>query len=97
MGLMERKKEETERAMKLHYKCATDKQYREWREAARRSHPSFSAWFCTDCTPTYQKEMIAKEKCVRPEIRFKLDEDGGQAGYVPFFINRKPRLQNEQQ
>ena len=45
MGLMGRKKEEAERAMKLHYKCATYKQYREWIEAARRSHPSFPAWF----------------------------------------------------
>jgi hypothetical protein len=25
--------------------------------------------------------MIAKGKCVRPEIKFKLDEDGGHAGY----------------
>ena len=81
MGLMERKREEAERVMKLYYKCATDEQYREWREAARNSRPSISAWFCTDCTPAYQKKMLAQEKCVRPEIKFKLDEDGGHAGY----------------
>ena len=87
MGLMERKREEAERVMKLDYKCATYKQYREWRESARSIPPSFSAWFCTDCTPAYQKEMLAQGKCVRPEIRFKLDEDGGHAGYVPFLTN----------
>lgn len=87
MGLRERKKEEAERVMKLNYKCATYKQYREWREAARHTPPSYSAWFCTDCTPAYQKEMIAKGKCVRPEIRFKFDEDGGYAGYVSFLTS----------
>ena len=87
MGLMERKREEAERVRKLNYKCATYKQYREWREAARHIPPSYSAWFCTDCTPAYQKEMIAKGKCVRPEIRFKFDEDGGYAGYVSFLTS----------
>ena len=87
MELMERRKEEAARVMKLDYKCATYKQYREWREAARRNSPSYSAWFCTDCTPAYQKEMVAKGKCVRPEIRFKLDEDGGHAGYMPLLTD----------
>ena len=89
MGLMERKREEAERVRKLNYKCATYKQYREWREAARHIPPSYSAWFCTDCTPAYQKEMIAKGKCVRPEIKFKLDEDGGHAGYVSFLTSAR--------
>ena len=89
MGLMERKREEAERVRKLNYKCATYKQYREWREAARHIPPSYSAWFCTDCTPAYQKEMIAKGKCVRPEIKFKLDEDGGLAGDVSFLTSAR--------
>ena len=89
MGLMERKRDEAERVRKLNYKCATDKQYREWREAARNSPPSMSAWFCTDCTPAYQKKMLEQGKCARPDIKFKLDEDGGCAGFVPFLINAR--------
>jgi hypothetical protein len=89
MGIMDRRQQEAVRVMKLYYKCATDEQYREWREAARNSRPSISAWFCTDCTPAYQKKMLAQEKCVRPEIKFKLDEDGGHAGYVSFLTNAR--------
>jgi hypothetical protein len=89
MGLMERKEGRSRAREEANYKCATDEQYREWREAARNSRPSISAWFCTDCTPAYQKKMLAQEKCVRPEIKFKLDEDGGHAGYVSFLTNAR--------
>ena len=89
MGIMDRRQQEAVRVMKLYYKCATDEQYREWREAARNSRPSISVWFCTDCTPAYQKKMLAQEKCVRPDIRFKLDEDGGHAGFVPSLVNAR--------
>jgi hypothetical protein len=66
------------RVVSMHYPCATAAQYNEWKERARLSRPNLSAWFCTDCTPQYQAEMKAQNKCVRPEIKFKLvrEEDG---------------------
>ena len=60
-----------QRVASMYYSCATAAQYNEWRERARLSRPNLSAWFCTDCTPQYQKRMKAEGKCARPEIKFK--------------------------
>lgn len=57
-------------------RCATEKQYRLWREEARRLKPAPDAKFCEDCTPSYQREMLIKGRCENPEIRFFVDIEG---------------------
>jgi hypothetical protein len=74
--------------------CATKDQWKEWYELARRSPPLYG--FCTDCTPQYQKKMIADNRCKFPGIKFrvvydeqdkpnthKIDRKGGIEGYLP--------------
>lgn len=65
------------------YECATTEQYREWVSAARSFPPPESSWFCTDCTPAYQQEMILQRKCARPSIKFQVTREEGVVGYLP--------------
>ena len=36
-----------------------------------------------DCLPEYQRRMCAARRCERPEVRFRVDEDGFIEGYLP--------------
>lgn len=80
---MKSKELRREQIVKMAYLCATPEQYEDWRQAARMSKPSLDSWFCTDCTPSYQREMKKKNWCMRPEIRFKKTKDGDIEGYCP--------------
>lgn len=75
--------EKAERIRRIHYYCATDEQFNEWRRAAWLSRPPDVTWFCTDCTPSYQRQMIKQNKCQRPQIKFKYHEEDGWEAYVP--------------
>lgn len=74
---------ERERIVKTVYLCATPEQFAGWKRAARLSPPPFPGYFCTDCTPSYQREMKEKGWCARPEIRFKKTKEGDIEGYLP--------------
>lgn len=80
---MRKKTENYEAIVKMHYPCATFKQYDDWRKVARMVRPPMPGWFCTDCTPEYQKDMKAEGKCARPEIRFRMTATDGVEGFVP--------------
>lgn len=54
--------------------CTDEATYEAWREAARRSPPG-DAGFCTDCTPNYQQQMIANDRCEHHWVKFKMVED----------------------
>lgn len=60
--------------------CATEQQYNLWKEAARQSMPPPKVGFCSDCTPEYQKEMIAQRRCENPDIQFIDDGEGWKEG-----------------
>lgn len=60
--------------------CATEQQYKLWREAAVHALPPPKVGFCTDCTPEYQQEMIAKKRCENPDIKFIDDGEGWKEG-----------------
>lgn len=55
-------------------RCASKEIYTEWRKAAYKSRPG-EAGFCTDCTPEYQTQMIAENRCEHPWIEFDYRED----------------------
>lgn len=60
--------------------CANSaSEYRIWKEAARQSS-GIPAGFCTDCTPEYQKKMIAEKRCENPQVVFVRDDDGWISG-----------------
>lgn len=77
------------------YLCATSEQYRVWVQAARGTSPP-PCWFCTDCTPAYQSQMLKENRCLHPEIKFRDDPDDPQMteGYVETDYHRKKREQN---
>lgn len=74
---------EREHIVKMVYLCATPEQYADWKRAARMSPPSYESWFCTDCTPEYQREMKQKGWCARPYIQFKRTKEDGLVGFAP--------------
>ena len=74
--------EERRKLVHMHYPCATWSQYNDWKNAARLCRPAFPGWFCTDCTPQYQKRMKEENKCARPEIRFRITSSDGIEGFV---------------
>jgi hypothetical protein len=74
--------EERAKVVQGSYPCASDDQYKEWKTTARMMRPPTNTWFCTDCTPQYQREMKAQQLCSRPEIRFRSGADGIE-GYLP--------------
>ena len=84
--------DECEKLVKMHYPCATLKQYADWKSAAGFYPPTFPGWFCTDCTPQYQKRMKEENKCVRPEIKFRITPSDGIEGFIPTKHNRKSEL-----
>jgi len=83
---------EIERLVKTYYPCATLEQYAEWKSAARLCRPAFPGWFCTDCTPQYQRRMKEENKCVRPEIKFRITGSEGIEGFIPTKHNRTGEL-----
>lgn len=64
-------------------KCASPKEIAAWREAARVSRLETEAGFCTDCTPEYARKQRACGRCVYPEVKFAIDEDGFIMGFWP--------------
>lgn len=72
-----------QKIVNMAYLCATPEQYADWKAAARLCNTSYESWFCTDCTPSYQREMKKKNWCMRPEIRFKKTKDGDIEGFCP--------------
>lgn len=66
-------------------KCFTKPQWDAWRAMARFSKPRPIDGYCEDCTPEYQREMIAEGRCAFPQTRFMDDE-----GYRIFMV-RAPR------
>jgi hypothetical protein len=56
------------------------RQYKNWLALARNVGDS---GICTDCTPEYQKQMICQRRCAHPEAKFRMDEDGFIAGFIP--------------
>lgn len=77
--------EEWHKLLKIHTKripnCATFYQYKEWRLTAMSAMPPPKSWFCTDCTPSFQRQMIKQKKCDHPYIKFDNFVDGIE-GYV---------------
>ena len=59
--------------------------FRSWQTLARMVRPAHCGdhpW-CADCTPEYQQEMIAANRCLHQETQFGLDEDGFISGFEP--------------
>jgi len=85
--LLKKKKAKKKKAKKtgLHvkYRCATPEQYEKWRKVARLIPPPVTSWFCTDCTPEYQKGMMRQRKCARSYIKFETSREEGYVGFVP--------------
>jgi hypothetical protein len=62
--------------------CSTHDQFDEWRTFAAQLTPSYTSWFCTDCTPEFQLKHKRKGTCDHPYIKFKRIQ-GSLDGYVP--------------
>ena len=60
----------------------SNRQFRDWSQAAKRSVPGDSS-FCTDCTARYQKQMIAQERCFHSDTTFPVGSRGGIEGRRP--------------
>ena len=77
--------EEWNKLLRIHVKripvCATFEQYKEWRLTAMNILPPAKSWFCTDCTPQFQKQMKSEGRCDHPYIRFEHYYDGIE-GYI---------------
>lgn len=54
--------------------CTDKETYKTWREFAQRLPPG-EAGFCTDCEPSYQRNMIAAGRCENPWIEFVVVTD----------------------
>ncbi len=64
-------------------KCfASARQYANWVEAASIGR-GLTSGICTDCTPEYQAEMLAADRCEHPSVTFHPDEDGMIEGRRP--------------
>ena len=64
-------------------RCFTSRrQFSLWVEAARRSNPGGSS-YCADCTPEYQRHMVARYRCAHPATSFHVDADGYVEGRRP--------------
>lgn len=63
-------------------KCFSVKQYIFWKEKAREVNPG-PLGPCVDCTAQRQRQMIREERCERPGVAFRLDQDGLVEGYYP--------------
>lgn len=78
--------------------------YVEWKKFARLPGSTVNGRIkaCIDCTPQFQREMIACGRCENPEVRFrrmtyKLNSDDCQwelQGYLPSI---KEQLKNKEQ
>lgn len=61
-------------------------QFEAWRKAAlaclpklrRAGDPGKPVNYCTDCTPEFQREMLAEKRCCRPETKFYGVLDGDE-------------------
>lgn len=62
--------------------CSTQEQFDEWRTFASQQKPSYTTWFCTDCTPEFQLKHKQQGTCDFPYIKFKRVE-GSLDGNVP--------------
>lgn len=54
-------------------------QYASWVDVARAHSPGGHG-YCADCTPGYQAEMLAHNRCAYPTTTFKPGEDGELEG-----------------
>jgi hypothetical protein len=57
-------------------------QFKAWKLLAINT-VGLTSGICTDCTPEYQNEMFAANRCTHPEVQFGLDEDGLVTGFMP--------------
>lgn len=54
--------------------------------------------FCADCTPEYQRKMIAADRCTRPQTKFFLlappvgDDEPSMVGMSPGMVRLMRRL-----
>lgn len=39
--------------------------------------------YCQHCTPAYQRRMKAEGRCLHPDVKFSLSEDGFEGGRPP--------------
>lgn len=69
---------------------ASRRQYELWLEAARAVPPG-SSGYCADCTPEYQRQMIAARRCAYPTTSFQADADGYVEGRRPAEACRRLR------
>jgi len=53
--------------MSYHPKCFTEKQWLEWKAAARGAKPTS---YCRDCLPCFKHKMMRDGLCEHPETRF---------------------------
>lgn len=57
-----------------------------WGNAAMDDVPAENglgrAIYCIDCTQNYQREMLARRLCIRPDVLFRQDADGWIEGYA---------------
>jgi hypothetical protein len=62
--------------------CCKREQFDEWKSFASQQKPSYTSWFCTDCTPEFQLKHKKKQTCDHPYVKFKRI-DGSLDGYIP--------------
>ena len=62
--------------------CFTPAQWVLWR-TPHNSVRTPAKHCCEDCTPEYQAEMLATERCQHPETTFSRDADGFVSGHRP--------------
>lgn len=81
-------------------KCFPDEwQFINWVEAdkvVKRSYgknEGYTAFPCTNCTPSYAASMRMSDKCERPDVKFKYDENEGEfIGYDPAKLHQPLKL-----
>lgn len=56
-------------------------QFKGWHHALLQSKAAlYNCWVCADCTPTFQKEMIAQKRCENPHVKFKKEYEDKTTG-----------------
>lgn len=70
-------------------KCATPKQYRDWKLIARNFPPDRNVGFCENCTEKYKNLMVAIQRCENPDIIFTHDKNKNPLGTLPWILNKE--------
>ena len=69
-------------------------QFDGWKVIARMSHPH--SGICTDCSPEHKFEMERQNRCMYPQVVFKVNKEGDLEGYLPAQLKKEMRQANEE-